>query len=79
LTTAGHALVSSEWRLPDGGRLQVAVENYLTPAGERIEGRGVHSDIVTPSMKAADLRAGIDTDIKTALNVLSQLTKAAKD
>jgi hypothetical protein len=30
-------------------------------------------------MKAADLRAGIDTDIKTALNVLSQLTKAAKD
>jgi carboxyl-terminal processing protease len=79
LTTAGHALVSREWVLPDGGQLQVAVENYFTPGGERLEGRGVRSDIVTPSMGVADLRAGIDTDIKTALNVLSPLTKTTKN
>jgi C-terminal processing protease CtpA/Prc len=56
--------------LPDEGSVDVAVSRYLTPSGKPLEGVGVQPDIIAPPITAADLRAGMDTHIKTALAAL---------
>ncbi len=43
-TTAGLVLNAVEFPLPDGGRVQVPVADFLTPGGGRIEGIGVTPD-----------------------------------
>ena len=67
--TAGAVLASWFYRLPDGGELQLSREDYIAPKGRRIEGAGVEPDIVVPR-RLADVRAGRDLDLETALHVL---------
>jgi C-terminal processing protease CtpA/Prc len=62
-------LASWFYRLPDGGELQLSREDYIAPKGRRIEAHGVQPDIVVPR-RLADLRAGRDLDLETALQVL---------
>lgn len=64
--TAGAVIGSMRYSLPDGGRLQVAVTDYLGLDGKRLEGRGVTPDVMVP-IKLADLRAGIDAELNAAL------------
>lgn len=67
--TAGAVLASRFYRLPGGGELQLSVENYLTPRGRRLESVGVSPDV--PSVRTlADVRAGRDPDLDTALRLL---------
>ena len=67
--TAGAVLASWFYRLPDGGELQLSREDYVAPKGRRIEANGVQPDIVVPR-RLADVRAGRDLDLETALQVL---------
>jgi carboxyl-terminal processing protease len=67
--TAGAVLASWFYGLPDGGELQLSREDYYAPKGRRIEGAGVEPDIVVPRV-LADVRAGRDRDLETALRVL---------
>lgn len=69
--TAGAVLASTFHGLPDGGRLQLSREDYLAPKGRRLEGVGVAPDLVVP-VTLADLRAGRDPDLETALRVLRE-------
>jgi carboxyl-terminal processing protease len=71
--TAGAVLASWFYRLPDGGELQLSREDYIAPKGRRIESAGVEPDIVVPRV-LADIRAGRDTDLETALRVLREKT-----
>ncbi|HVU32953.1 MAG TPA: S41 family peptidase [Opitutaceae bacterium] len=66
--TAGAVLASWFYHLPDGGELQLSGEDYVAPNGHRIEGNGVVPDI-TVQRTLADVRAGRDPDLKTALRV----------
>jgi carboxyl-terminal processing protease len=67
--TAGAVLASWFYRLPGGGQLQLSREDYIAPKGRRIEAVGVEPDIVV-TRTLADLRAGRDPDLETALRVL---------
>ena len=67
--TAGAVLASWFYRLPDGGELQLSREDYVAPKGRRIEANGVQPDIMVPR-RLADVRAGRDLDLETALRVL---------
>lgn len=67
--TAGAVLASWFHRLPDGGQLQLSREDYIAPNGRRIETNGVEPDVVV-TRTLADLRAGRDPDLETALAVL---------
>jgi carboxyl-terminal processing protease len=67
--TAGAVLASWFYRLPDGGELQLSREDYIAPKGRRIEAAGVQPDIVVPRL-LADVRAGRDRDLESALRVL---------
>ncbi len=68
--TGGAVEGSEDFQLLDGGKVKVAFQRYLSPAGKPLEGIGVAPDIVAPPITAADLRAGMDTHIKTALTAL---------
>lgn len=67
--TAGAVLASWFHRLPDGGLLQLSREDYIAPNGRRIETNGVEPHVVV-TRTLADLRAGRDPDVETALAVL---------
>lgn len=67
--TAGAVLASWFHRLPDGGELQLSLEDYVTPRGRRLEGHGVEPDVVV-SRALADIRAGRDADLDEALRIL---------
>lgn len=69
--TAGAVIVAREYPLPDGGRLQVATEDYRGLDGKRLEGNGVKPDVEV-ELKLADLRAGRDRDLEAALRALAQ-------
>lgn len=69
--TAGAVIVAREYPLSDGGRLQVATEDYRGLDGKRLEGNGVKPDVEV-ELKLADLRAGRDRDIEAALQALAQ-------
>jgi carboxyl-terminal processing protease len=68
--TAGAVLASWFYHLPDGGELQLSREDYIAPNGRRIEGNGVEPNIVV-TRTLADIRAGRDPDLDTALQVLN--------
>lgn len=68
--TAGAVIVSHHYRLPGGGTLQVPIQDYRGLDGRRLEGRGVRPDIGVPQAGLADLRAGRDRDLETALAAL---------
>jgi carboxyl-terminal processing protease len=69
--TAGAVIASYFYSLPGGGRLQVAIEDYLGLHGQRLEGTGVMPDLVV-SPKLAELRAGVDAELNAALSQLSR-------
>lgn len=46
--TSGNVLASRTYDLPDGGKLTLPFADYLTPAGLRIEERGVAPDVIAP-------------------------------
>jgi carboxyl-terminal processing protease len=68
--TAGAVIVAREYSLPDGGRLQVATEDYRGLDGKRLEGNGVKPDVEV-ELKLADVRAGRDRDLEAALRALA--------
>jgi carboxyl-terminal processing protease len=62
--TLGGALAAAFDRLPNGDLLEHPVSDFLTVAGTRIEGHGVHPDIPV----AVDaFRTGRDADLDAAL------------
>lgn len=61
----GAALPSLFTELPHGAMLQFAVADFLTPKGQRIEGKGVEPD-VQAAMDAASLLAGSDPQLEAA-------------
>ncbi len=68
-TTAGAVLASRFFPLPGGGRLQMAIDDYISPGGRRLEGNGVTPDhLITQT--AADLRAGRDPVLTAAVGAL---------
>ena len=69
--TAGIVLLSRFYRLPDGGALQLSIEDYRTPTGLHLEGRGVEPD-VSVSHTLADVRAGRDADLEAAVRELQR-------
>jgi len=69
--TGGRVLLSYETPLPGGGRLQLAIRDYRTERGRRLEGAGVVPDETLP-LHVADLRRGVDRDIERAQAILSQ-------
>jgi carboxyl-terminal processing protease len=68
--TAGAVIYSRTWSLPGGGQIQVPIIDYIGLDGKRLEGRGVTPNVVAPAVTLADLRAGRDPDLETALNLL---------
>ncbi|WP_421739167.1 S41 family peptidase [Caulobacter sp.] len=63
--TAGAVLTSRSYRLPDGGHVIVAVADYHTPDGRRLEGAGVRPDRpVAQTLEA--IRAGRDLPLEVA-------------
>jgi carboxyl-terminal processing protease len=73
--TAGAVILARDYPLPDGGRVQVAIEDYIGLDGKRIEGVGVVPDVEVP-VKLSDLRTGVDAGLNTALSQLRQLSHA---
>ena len=69
--TTGKVLLSYEIPLQGGGRLQMAIRDYRTEKGLRLEGTGVVPDEIVP-LHAADLRKGVDRDLERALAVLEK-------
>jgi carboxyl-terminal processing protease len=69
----GGAVLSAKFRtLPAGGLLEFSDRDLLTTQGRRLEGNGVVPDITAPPPTLADLRAGRDPDLETALRILTQ-------
>jgi carboxyl-terminal processing protease len=63
--TAGAVVVSRFFSLPEGGMLQLAVEDFRGLDGQRLEGVGVKPDVTVP-LTLADMRAGRDPDLAAA-------------
>jgi carboxyl-terminal processing protease len=63
--TAGAVVASRYFSLPDGGMLQIAVDDFRGLDGQRLEGLGVKPDIAV-ELKLADLRVGTDADLLAA-------------
>lgn len=70
--TAGAVVISRTYPLPDGGTLQVPIEDYLGRDNQRLEGRGVTPDIGVSAPALTELRAGRDKDIEAALEALKR-------
>jgi carboxyl-terminal processing protease len=68
--TAGAVVVALYYGLPDGGRLQLAIEDFRSLDGQRLEGNGVVPDQVVP-LRLADARANRDADLEAALAALN--------
>jgi C-terminal processing protease CtpA/Prc len=69
--TSGSVLASQIYDLPDGGKLMLPYADYLTPAGTRIEDRGVTPDVTVVST-AASVEAGFDPAVNAALDWLGR-------
>lgn len=69
-TTAGEVLFSPGWKLPGGGLLKIAAKNYLTPAGQRLQGEGVSPHVLTDPRSLFEFRRGIDPTLDAAVAAL---------
>jgi carboxyl-terminal processing protease len=69
--TSGSVLASQIYDLPDGGKLMLPYADYLTPAGTRIEDRGVTPDVTVVST-AASVEARLDPAVNAALDWLGR-------
>lgn len=67
--TAGSVLISRNFYLPGGGKIQVPVASFETLDGERLEGRGVVPDCDVRQTLAA-IRAGRDLVVEAAERAL---------
>ena len=67
--TMGSVLAALNYPLPDGGRLQVSVRDYVGPEGKRLEGVGVEPHILS-EQTLADLIAGQDPTLDLAIDTL---------
>ncbi|MEO7414730.1 MAG: S41 family peptidase [Opitutaceae bacterium] len=76
--TAGAVVASRYFALPDGGMLQIAVDDFRGLDGKRLEGLGVKPDI-TVELKLSDLRAGRDPDLQAAEASLHSAEIVAKN
>jgi carboxyl-terminal processing protease len=76
--TAGAVVGSLFFRLPDGGKLQLGVQDYRGLDGKRLEGVGVKPDLVV-ALKLADLRVSADPDLAAALVALQNPTAEMKN
>jgi len=68
--TAGAVIYARNFRLPDGGSIQIPVTDYVGLDGQRLEGRGVKPDVVVPPPTLADLRSGRDVALERATRAL---------
>jgi carboxyl-terminal processing protease len=69
--TAGKVLESRFYSLPDGGELQVGIEDYQAPDGQRLEGNGVTPNLAVPGPTVEDLRAQRDRELAAAIQWLT--------
>jgi carboxyl-terminal processing protease len=69
-TTAGAVIAARHYRLPDGGQLQLAIQDYVGLDGRRLEGAGVVPDVPV-TVRLDDLRHGRDADLTAALAALA--------
>jgi carboxyl-terminal processing protease len=69
--TNGSVLGAPTFPLPDGGRVQVPVQELIMLDGTRLEGAGVAPNLVVLA-SSADLRAGRDTALLEALRTLNR-------
>lgn len=74
--TAGAVIYSRPYRLPDGGKIQVPIVDYVGLDGLRLEGRGVTPDIEVSARTLADARATRDLEYAAALDVLGRTATA---
>lgn len=70
--TAGAVIASRHYSLPDGGRLQVPVTDYVSLDGRRLEGRGVTPDLAIPPHTREDLRFSRDPDLEAAIRTMRE-------
>lgn len=75
--TGGGTLPSSFDRLPNGDVLLHAVADFITPRGERLEGRGVTPDVPVVRTRE-DLLAGRDRPIEAALDWIAATHRASR-
>lgn len=68
-TTAGAVLLSYSVKLPEDFRMSLAVRDYLTPSGRRLEDKGVAPDVHVP-FTIDDVRRQRDPDLGRALELL---------
>lgn len=68
--TAGSVVEAFTHRLPDGGHLKVSERDFVDPAGQRLESHGVAPDVTAPCPTLADICAGRDFALETALRLL---------
>ena len=61
-----------DWTLPNGFKLQLSNEYYLSPLGDWYEGQGVPVDIHAPFYLPEHREAEIDLAIEMAIEVLAQ-------
>jgi carboxyl-terminal processing protease len=75
--TAGAVIISRTYSLPDGGMLQLPIQDYRGRDGQRLEGRGVIPDVGVRPLGLTDLRKGRDHDVEVALTALGVPTGGA--
>ncbi|MBX3738296.1 MAG: hypothetical protein KF715_16495 [Candidatus Didemnitutus sp.] len=68
--TAGSVVEAFTHRLPDGGHLKVSERDFVDPASQRLESHGVAPDVTAPCLTLADICAGRDLALETALRLL---------
>jgi len=76
-TTAGMALPAAAVRLPNGDVLLHAIADFATPAGTRIEGRGVVPDDIV-RQRLSSLREGRDEVLEQAVAWIRTRTLEAR-
>lgn len=76
--TGGAVILSQTFALPDGGEIQVPVQEFWLPDDTQIEGIGVEPDI-TVYATLEDIRAGRDPVLERGLAELATQRTAAVD
>ena len=72
--TAGDVLISTEWKLPDGGEMSLSVADIRMAGGARLEGSGVEPDIAATTT-LEDRRSGRDPALDAAVEAVKHPQK----